>query len=198
MKLTQDQLDGLGVALNEATLLGLEVDPQRLRAAATLTVLTLPPDGPEPADPRRQFIFYPVGRVAASLRHGRWDDAAAPVEAFSIEQLLSAVQSFGGQPVYGWKFIDRDDGFSRWSRRLSLDFAGDHTAMEHSITLFQEGATQNKILEIRLWFRELEIRDPQGEVILLDDFIAGGVRWWDAMYAGDSRAQGHGIIPAKA
>jgi hypothetical protein len=57
VKLTPDQLDGLGVALNEATLVGLEVDPQRLVAAATFAVLTLPPDGPEPADRRRQFIF---------------------------------------------------------------------------------------------------------------------------------------------
>ena len=69
--------------------------------------------------------------------------------------------------------------------------------MEHSITLFQEGATQNKILDIRLWFRELQIRDAQGQIIPLDDFIVGGTRWWDALYAGDRRTRDHGIIPAK-
>jgi hypothetical protein len=198
VKLTQKQIDGLDVALNEATLLGLEVDPQRLLAAATFSVLTLPLDGPSPVDRRRQFLFRPVGRIAASLRLGRWDDPGAPIEAFSIAQLLSVIQSFGGQPIYGWKFIDREDGFSSWSGRLSLDFVGDPAAIEHSITLFQEGTTQNKILDICLWFRELEIRDAQGEHIPVDEFIAGGTRWWDALYAGDSRTKGYGIVPAKA
>jgi hypothetical protein len=195
---TQDQLAGLGVALNEATLLGLEVDPQRLVAAATFSVLTLPPDGPEPADPRRQFIFRPVGRVAASLRHGRWDDPTAPVEPFAVEQLLAIVQSFRGLPIYGWEFVDREADFSSWADRLSLDFSGDPTAMDHSITLFQEGGTENKILDIRLWFGEFEIRDALGRHISLDDFIAGGKRWWDALYAGDPRTRDHGIVPVKA
>jgi hypothetical protein len=198
VKLTQDQLDGLGVALNEATLVGLEVDPQRLIAAGTFAVLTLPPDGSEPADPRRQFIFRPVGRVAASLRHGRWDDPTAPVEPFAVEQLLTVVQSFGGLPIYGWEFVDREGDFSSWADRLSLDFSGDPAAMDHSITLFQEGGTASRILDIRLWFRELEIRDAEGQHISVDDFIAGGARWWDALYAGDSRTKDHGIIPAKA
>jgi hypothetical protein len=193
-----DQLDGLGVALNEATLLGLEVDPQRLVAAATFSVLTLPPDGPEPADPRRQFTFHPVGRVAASLRHGRWDDPTAPVEPFAVEQLLAVVQSFRGLPIYGWEFVDCEGDFSSWADRLSLDFNGDPAAMDHSITLFQEGGTETKILDIRLWFGEFEIRDALGQHISLDDFIAGGKRWWDALYSGDPRTSGHGILPAKA
>lgn len=41
MEITEEQRYGLGVALNESTLLGVEVDPERGIGAATLSVLTL-------------------------------------------------------------------------------------------------------------------------------------------------------------
>jgi len=53
MDLSEDQRHELNVALNEATLIGAEVDPQRRTASLTLAVLTLPPDdGPPPVDDR--------------------------------------------------------------------------------------------------------------------------------------------------
>jgi hypothetical protein len=36
---------------------------------------------------------------------------------------------------------------------------------------------------------------PEHEEIALDDFAAGGVRWWDGLYANDPRTAGHGIAP---
>jgi hypothetical protein len=192
VKLTPEQIAGLDLALDEATLLGLEVFPERGLAAATFAVLTLPEQGPPPKDRRRQFLFR-VGRVAASLRHGRWNDLSAPVEPFTIDKLLSVVQSFGGAPIYGREFIDCESYFARWSNRLSLDLVCDSSAMEHSIQLFQEGAMVNKILDICLWFRDLQIRDELGNKIALDEFIAGGKRWWDGLYSGDPRTEGFGI-----
>jgi len=122
MTLTEEKKQGLSIALNEAILLGIEVDTNRNLAAATFRVLTLPEQGSPPDDSRVQLIFAPVGRVAASLRLGRWDDREARVSAFQIDELLSVVQSFGGSPIYGWEFFDTDDkDFPRWSDRLSLD-----------------------------------------------------------------------------
>jgi hypothetical protein len=69
----------LGVALNESDLLGFEVDPDRRLAGATFRVLTLPREGMPPEDRRVQMLFRPVGRVAASLRNGFWNDEAAEV-----------------------------------------------------------------------------------------------------------------------
>jgi hypothetical protein len=106
MQLTESQKIGLGVALNESTLLGFEVDPTRRLAGATFAVLTLPEEGPPLEDSRIQFLLYPVGRVAASLRLGRWDDQTAEVVSFGIESLLEMVRSFGGRPIYGWQFFD--------------------------------------------------------------------------------------------
>jgi hypothetical protein len=196
MRLTEEEKQGLSIALNEATLLGVEVDTNRQLAAATFSALALPEEGSPPDDPRVQFIFVPVGRVAASLRLGRWDDPQAEVVPFSIEELLSVVQSFGGLPIYGWEFFDIDDkDFVRWSDRLSFDYRSGAEGFTHSILLFQEG--HDRHLDICLWFNELEIKDSQGNDILLREFIEGGKRWWDGLYSGDARTSGSGIIPLK-
>jgi hypothetical protein len=196
MTLSEEQIHGLGVALNEASLLGLEVSAERHLAAATFAVLTLPEIGPPPQDPRRQIQFHCVGRVAASLRHGRWDDPKAPVETFPLGRLLEIVQSFEGSPIYGWEFFDvHDKRFPKWSDRLSLDFRCSPTDPEHSIMLFQGGG--NRILDICVWFNEFTIHSPSGSIVKIEDFISGGKRWWDALYAGDERVSGRGIFPLK-
>jgi hypothetical protein len=192
MKLTEEQKQGLGVALNEATLLGLEVDPQRRVAGATFSVFTLPEEGPAPEDTRVQMLFEPVGRLAASLRLGHWDDSSAEVVTFSIEELLAQVQSFGGLPVYGWEFFDvHEKDFPKWNDRLSIDCRSGEDGQEHTISLFQEGDERH--LDICLWFDDFRIRNASGNEITLVEFIAGGTRWWNAFYAKDPRTQGKGM-----
>ena len=198
MKLTEEEIHGLGAALNEATFLGAEVDASRHICGITLAVFSLPPDGPMPEDPRVQILLQPVGRVAASLRHGQWDDAEAEVEPFAIDQLLEVVQSFHGRPIYGWEFFDTPDvEFAKWSRRLSLDWRGDPDGMLHHLTLFQEGGDPERVLDLRIWFRDIQFRRPSGEEIPIGDVIDDGQRWWDGLHSGDPRTQDQGIYPIK-
>jgi hypothetical protein len=193
MNLTEEGIYGLGVALNESTLLGLEVSAQDRVAAATFAVLTLPEHGNAPEDTRVQFLFAPLGRIAASLRIGHWDDESARVMPFTLDQLLPVVQDFGGLPIYGWEFFDiHQKMFPQWSDRLSLDCTWQPEGLSHSITLFQEG--HDKHLDVCLWFDQFVIRNPDGQDIPLDDFIAGGRRWWDGLYNGDERTSGQGIF----
>jgi hypothetical protein len=194
MTLTEDEKRAIGVALNEATLVGLELDPARRLANATFAVLTLREEGPPPEDCRVQILFWPVGRLAASLRLGRWDDPDAEVVPFTVEELLSVVQSFGGLPIYGWECIDlHDEELAKWGDRLSLDHRAGTAGMSHSILLFQEG--HDRHLDILLWFDKLQVRTPDGSEIPLSDFTAAGKRWWDGLYSGDPRTQGYGIFP---
>jgi hypothetical protein len=195
--LNEEHIRGLGIAFNEATLLGVEVSPDSSLCGITLAVLTLPESGPAPKDSRLQVLLRPVGRVAASLRMGRWDDDRAPVQQFTLTELLSVVESFKS-PIYGWEFFDLgDDKFKSWSNRLSLDWQGDPAGVDHSISLFQEGSVPERILDLRIWFREIEFRRPDGTPVQIEDVISGGKRWWDALYAGDKRTEGHGIVPGK-
>ena len=187
----------LGVALNEADLLGFEVDPDRRLAAATFRVLTLPATGPPPDDARVQMLFRPVGRVKASLRNGLWNDEAAEVVPFALSELLGVVQVFGGLPIYGWEFFDlHKKEPPKWASRLSLDWQSGSDGLLHSISVFLEGAAPTRHLELCVWFDELEVRRPDGTPVTLQEFAGGGRRWWDAMYARDKRTEGHGIFPA--
>lgn len=196
MKITDDTAAEIGIALNEATLLGAEYEAQRNLVGLTFSVLTLPDDdAPEPADARRQFILTDVGRIAAALRDARWNDTTAHTIPFEASDLLAIVQSFGGRPIYGWQFINKEDNaFNEWKNRLSLDIKMDFGSLDNRLMLFQEGATTNRHLDLWIWFGGLLIRDANGRTITCEEFIAGGKRWWDGMYAGDSRTSGHGIV----
>jgi hypothetical protein len=194
MSLTEKQRGGLNIALNESDLIGFEVDPERQIGAATFRVLTLPVSGPAPEDRRVQFLFNQVGRVAASLRNGRWDDPNAPIVLFVMDDLLSIVQSFGGLSIYGWEFIDvHEKELKKWGDRLSLDWTSKNNKHSHSITVFQD--TGDRILDLCVWFEDVEIRRADGSVIPIDEFIAGGKRWWDGFYSGDERTNGFGMVP---
>jgi len=136
-----------------------------------------------------------VGRVAAALRDAYWDDTSAETIPFDASELLAIVQSFGGQPVYGWEFINNEDrAFDQGRHRLSLDIKVESGSLDNRITLFQGGSTPRRHLDLWIWFDGMLIRDAVGTTIDIGDFAAGGKRWWDAMYAGDSRTSGHGIV----
>ena len=102
----------------------------------------------------------------------------------------------GRQLVYGWEFLDvpPEKGFDLWADRISVDQRWEPDGMTHTLDLFQEGSGH---LDLRIWFDDLRISDPQGNEISFAEFTAGGRRWWDALHAGDPRAGGHGIVPLK-
>jgi hypothetical protein len=200
MEFSEDQLRTFGVALNEATVIAVDVEPERRAVAVTLGVLSLPADdGPAPSDPRVVLLLEPAGRIAASLRHGRWDDAGARVETLDLEDLANIVKSFEQQSLYGWMFLDvpDEDAFEPWSDRLSLDWRSEPGGLSHTLDLFQETAAgPPRILDLRIWFDELRIFRPDGSEIPFDEFTAAGVRWWDGLKTGDPRTAGHGILPS--
>jgi hypothetical protein len=65
---------------------------------------------------------------------------------------------------------------------------------EHCIDLFQEGGTERH-LDLRVWFDDMVLFDMAHTALSIDEFGAGGHRWWDALNAGDERVQSHGIAP---
>ncbi len=113
--LTEDEIAGLGIALNEAPWPGLSIDTTGRRAATTLAV-------------------------------------------------------------------------------LALDLVIDDTACSFSLDLSHD---LDPYLQVRLWFEEFRLFTPVREEIALQKFIADGKRWWDALYSGDERTSGFGIVPLK-
>ncbi|MGQ4598825.1 hypothetical protein [Nocardia sp. R6R-6] len=187
---------GLNVALSEATCLGLAVDETADQLRLDLEVLTLPEHGTASEDSRVQVIFTGVSRVAASLRTQHWDDLEPRVLPLQLDGLDEAIRSFGGGRLHGWEFIDLDDsGWALWSELLSFDTRIDDHATAHVIEFSQEEGIDPRELDIRVWFDGITVHDARGKQIPLADFIANGVRWWQAHDAGDPRAARPGIAP---
>ena len=183
MPLTPEQIEGLGVALNEADWHDLTVDAGASTVAVLLTVLSRDESGAETADPRRTLRLTGCSRLAASYRGGTWDDPAAPVIPLDVEGLGRLLRRHGGGPVYGWEFVDTERGFRRWEERLSLDLVMGGRG-GHTLSLFQDlGGVHH--LDLMVWFEEVSVVDGGGHGLDLDAFIAGGRRWWEAMYAGE-------------
>ena len=197
MNLTTEQVDGLNVALNEAAWLGIDIDCEGMRATVLLDVLTLPAEGPASDETNVALLLDGVSRVAASLRKGWWNDAEATVELLSLPGLDTAVRDFGGNPIYGWEFINPpEESWAGWRGRLSLDANLSEDPAPHVLEIFQEsGSGSPRHLDLRVWFRELRVRRGAGEEVPMQEFIDGGVRWWGGLHAGDPRTTGKGIFP---
>lgn len=191
-------LSDLDIALNEAEWHNARVRTDIAEAMLDFRVLTLPESGSEPDHNGRvvRLRLTQVGRVIASLRHGRWDDLTADVEQFSLEALNDVVNSFGAQPIYGWHFFDTPAaGSEEWSNRLSLDVRIDSGRSVHALYLFQESlVSPRRHLDFEIWFNGIAAYDFATNPIPLLDVAAGGIRWWDAFNARDPRTDGHGMV----
>ncbi|WP_067717990.1 hypothetical protein [Nocardia yamanashiensis] len=193
-----DGLDitGLSTALSEATCLGIDVDKQARTLRLELDVLTLPVDGPPPADCDVYLTLTGVSRVAASLRRQRWDDLEPVVLPLELDGLHDAVNSFGGGALHGWEFIDLDENaWNQWRKLLSFDTTIGDDPASHMLEFSQEEGIDPRELDVRVWFDGLFVTDKQGNDIPLDEFIAGGVRWWKAHDLGDPRTMRPNIVP---
>ena len=188
--MTPDQVDGLGVALNEADWHDLSVDGDTV--SALLTVLARDEDGDEVADPRRTLRLSGCARLAASYGPVLPDRPNGDPLPLDLEGLRGVLHRSGGTPIYGWEFVDAPVPEWLHASRLSLDLPLGG-AGGHDLTLFQD--LQGKAhLDLRVWFTDLSVLDGSGHPLDLDDFIAAGVRWWDAMYAGARSDRAPGIV----
>lgn len=193
-----DGLDitGLDTALSEATCLGIDVDTAAGRLRMELDVLTLPVDGPPPADCDVFLTFTGVSRVAASLRRQRWDDLEAVVLPLTLDGLHDAVSTFGGGALHGWEFFDlNDNAWTQWRKLLSFDTVLADRPAAHMVEISQEEGVDPRELDVRVWFDGVTVQDKAGNDIPLEEFIAGGARWWQAHDAGDPRTMRPNIVP---
>jgi hypothetical protein len=91
------------------------------------------------------------------------------------------VKSFGGLPIYGLAFIDSEEPFTEVSGALSLDWRSGDCASAHSLSLFQETFSPDRILEIGVWCERLTIRNADNVKLDVAEVVESGRRWWLAL-----------------
>jgi hypothetical protein len=191
MPLTDEQIRGLDILLSEAVLIDAQLGHDRARLGLTLYVEMVPAAGErDPRDLYLQLVLERVSRVAASFRYAAgWGDAAAAVEPLDPAGLRRAVRAMHHHDaLFGGRFFDvpESDGFSDWGDRLSLDLRlGEPLAAGHDLTLWSEDLVDGRalgrrpLLDLRVWFGDLAIRDRRGRRVDVDAAIAAARRYWE-------------------
>jgi hypothetical protein len=173
---------GLNTALSEALCLGIEVDRVDNRVRIPLQVLSLPAGGAPRTDRRVDVELGGVSRIAASLRFHWWTitEPEQTVLPLTLDGLDEAVKTFGGSSLHGWEFFDLPERSWQWRGLLSFDAELADESAPHILEFTLQEGINNRELDVRVWFGEVGVREPDGSSVALSEFIADGKRWWDA------------------
>lgn len=188
MSLTHDEIAGLNVALNEATVLSVDYDVVRHRAAIGLELLSLRESSPAEVKRQVELRLTEVSRVVVSLSENGTN------RQIRLQDISDIVASFRGQPIYGWEFIDSANSTVSGSlKQPMLDYRTGVGVATHVLHLFQDD--QSRRLDILISFDQLQFVAIDGQDISITEIIAAGKRWWDGVFAADPKTRGHGIEP---
>jgi hypothetical protein len=186
----------VGVALNEADVLGVRLEPSGAWCDLLLHVLALPQTGPLDPDARRILRLTMPAQVRILLR----EDQPAPSGYGPVIPLtgLDAVEDFFASlswsgSMYGWKFLDDPSLTHDWPSRPSLTIDVRSGAGSHSLFWFNEcgrdegGMPAAYCIEGTVTFEDLEILRADTSPQPLEEFISDGSRYWRALHSRDKR-----------
>jgi len=178
--ITTDIKDGLNLALNEASIIGLDFDEGQQTVYVTFYPIAIQQDGTIPNDNRFLFAFKNVGRLASSLTL----DKDTTAIKFDPDQLADKMSEYKNEQLYGWEFIDNGDViFKDWKDNKSFDLIiNSDFDKQHTIDLFQEDKYSKKTIDVRIWFDSIEIFDSNLKPFDIQTFIDNGKRGWDKLY----------------
>jgi len=191
--------DGIETALNEADVLGIQLDPAGASCDVLVHVLALPESGPLDRDARRVLRLARPGQVSILLRADRAGEAGygpvIPLSGLDAVEDFFASLSWSGA-MYGWKFLDDRSLTRDWPARPSLSVQVRPGTASHSLYWFNEcgraeGDTSvSYLIEGTVTFEDLEVMRADAVPERLDEFIADGQRQWQAFFGHDERLSG--------
>lgn len=181
------------VALNEADVVGIRMGNAPAVVDVLLHVLALPSEGPIDPDPRRVLQLHGVGELLVLLRHDSAIDGYGPPQPLrdldAVEEFFASLSRVDA--MYGWRFFDEPSLVADWpsdvSLRLDLGGAPGHTFYWFAECWRGEGNhVESFCLEGTSRDQPRALRADRTEQAV-DDFVADGHRWWEALRALDPR-----------
>lgn len=185
----------LEVALNEADVLGIRLDPSGAWCDLLLHVLALPETGPIDPDARRILRLAAPAQLRVMLRPETGTAGYGPVIPLAgldaVEDFFASLSWSGS--MYGWKFLDRPSLTHDWPAQPSLTVAVREGAGSHSLYWFNQCRREEAdtsvayCIEGTVTFEDLEILRADATPQPLDEFIAAGLNFWQALHSRDPR-----------
>lgn len=198
MTLTGQLTNDLNTSLNEATVVGVDLDPAAATARVLVHVLALPENGPIDHDPRRALTFTDVSNFQVLLRPDPFGGDFGPaIPIQDLDELASLFARLGRfQPMYGWRFLNNLDLTDDWPPEPSLKLRLRPQPAAHSLYWFTECIENDDsyCLEGIICFDDLQIERADGTPVSVRRFAANGRRWWTGLYGNDPRVSGQAQI----
>lgn len=198
MGLSERQIEGVGVALNESDVLGFRPGPDQEWVDVLVEVMATPTPPRVADDPRRILRLHAPGRMEFLLREtpsgaGEEDGPAIPIDGWEALESVFATMSWSGS-MYGWEFVVRGEHSDRL-KPLSWAVNTGSTPRAHTFDWFNEFGragrpTVRMCIEGRIAFNELTWRDAEAERIPFETAVAEGQTWWNALFS-----EKHGSSP---
>lgn len=194
MELPDELVESLGVAFNEADVLGFQYDDRARSARLFIETLALPESGPVEPDLRRVVHF----RGVSSAEFRLWTDSGQPARPLPLTSLEEVEALFANTTVvgamYGWDFINIKQPTASCRAEPALTLGPRPRRTGHSFDWFaalNRPRTGNDVepvvLDGTIYFDELAIERADGTPIPLEVFAQDGCRWWQAFRAHDER-----------
>ncbi len=184
------------VALNEADVLGVRLEPSGAWCDLLLHLLALPQTGPLDPDARRILRLTAPAQVRVLLRKDRTASSGygpvIPLPGLDAVEDFFASLSWSGS-LYGWKFLDDPSLTHDWPAQPSLTIDIRPGAGSHLLYWFNEcGRTEGGrhaayCLEGTVTFEDLAVLHADASPQPLDQFISDGRRYWQALHRLDER-----------
>jgi hypothetical protein len=195
------------VALNEADVLGIRLEQSGAWCDLLLHVLALPEADPPDPDARRIVRLTSPAQVRVLLRTeqagpDRYGPAIPLAGLGAVEDFFASLSWSGS--MSGWRFLDDPSLTRDWPARPSLAIDVRPGAGSHSLFWFSEcgreedGTSGAYCVEGTVAFEDLEVLRADGSPQPLDEFTAGGHRYWEALHSRDERVSVHAQRAAQA
>lgn len=184
------------VALNEADVLGVQLERSGAWCDLLLHVVALPEVGPLDRDPLRILRLTSPAQVRVLLRReqpgpDRYGPAITLADLDAVEDFFASLSWSGS--MYGWEFLDEPSLTRDWPGRPSLAIEICPGAGSHSLFWFNEcgreenGSRAAYCVEGTVTFEDLEVLRADGTPQRLGEFTADGHRYWEALRGLDER-----------
>ena len=184
------------LALNEADVLGIRLEPGGAWCDLMLHVLALPQVGPIDSDARRILRLTSPAQLSLALRadHAETPSGYGPViplASLDAAEDFFASLSWSGS-MYGWTFLDRSLPRD-WPAQPSLAMQVRPGTGPHSLYWFNEcgrpedGREVAYCLEGTITFDDLQVLRAGPAPLPLDQFTADARRYWSGLHDRDER-----------
>lgn len=184
----------LEVALNECDVVGVRHSEGMDEVRVLLHVAALPETGPMDPDRRRTLVFHGVPEVRVVLRTCTVDGHGPAIPLADLDGVESFFDSLTiGGSMYGWRFFDDPELTDDWPDVPSLLVVVSGHGGPHTFYWFNEcarnenGELRSYCIEGTIGFATFSVLRADGPEQTVEEFIAEGVRWWQALQDGDPR-----------